>query len=119
MILLLLQLLSLLFIDTNSNTINDMSDNDNESDTIIRSKLAYHHDTTSTINSKSHITLMTIVMMMMMLLMMTTTTIPTVFTTGVMSLILGNTDFSNNIIVTMSIIMSILNNYSADVQDIL
>ena len=89
-----------------------MSDNDNESDTIIRSKLAYHHDTTSTINSKSHITLMTIVMMMMLLLLMTTTTmIPTVFTTGVMSLILGNTDFSNNIIVTMSIIMSILNNY--------
>ena len=89
-----------------------MSDNDNESDTIIKSKLAFHHDTISTINSKSHITLMTIVMMMMMmLLMMTTTTIPTVFTTGVMSLILGNTDFSNNIIVTMSIIMSILNNY--------
>ena len=97
-----------------------MSDNDNESDTIIKSRLAYHHDTISTINSKSHITLMTIVMMMMLLLMMTTTTmIPTDFTTGVMSLILGNTDFSNNIIVTMSIIMSILNNYSADVQDIL
>ena len=96
-----------------------MSDNDNESD-IIKSRLAYHHDTISTINSKSHITLMTIVMMMMMLLlMMTTTMIPTDFTTGVMSLILGNTDFSNNIIVTMSIIMSILNNYSADVQDIL
>jgi hypothetical protein len=98
-----------------------MSDNDNESDTIIKSRLAYHHDTISTINSKSHITLMTIVMMMMMLLLMMTTTtmIPTDFTTGVMSLILGNTDFSNNIIVTMSIIMSILNNYSADVQDIL